>query len=49
MDDNTIYSWSNDLKAILQDLKYDTVFLLRWFKEKSMKANTEKFQFMTPD
>ena len=25
------------------------VTLLRWFKENLMKANTEKFQFMTPD
>ena len=45
-DDNTIYSCQNDLKTILEDLKYDMVTLLRWFKENSMKANAKIFQFM---
>ena len=45
-DDNTIYSCQNDLKTILEDLRYDMVTLLRWFKENSMKVNPKKFQFM---
>ena len=32
--------------AILEDLRYDMVTLLRWFKENSMKVNPKKFQFM---
>ena len=45
-DDNTIYSCQNDLKPISEDLRYDMVTLLRWFKENSMKVNPKKFQFM---
>ena len=45
-DDNTVYSCQNDLKPILEDLRYDMVTLLRWFKESSMKVNPKKFQFM---
>ena len=45
-DDNTVYSCQNDLKTILEDLRYDMVTLLRWFKENSMKVNPKKFQFM---
>ena len=45
-DDNSIYSCQNDLKTILEDLRYDMVFLIRWFKENSMKVNPKKFQFM---
>ena len=45
-DDNTVYSCQNDLKTILEDLRYDMVTLLRWFKENSMKVNLNKFQFM---
>ena len=37
-----IYSCQNDLKTILEDLRYDVVTLLRWFKENSMKANPKK-------
>ena len=32
-DDNTIYTCQNELKTILEDLRYDMVTLLRWFKE----------------
>ena len=45
-DDNTIYSCQNDLNNIFEDLRYDMVTLLRWFKENSMKVNPKKFQFM---
>ena len=45
-DDNAMYSCQNDLKVILEDLRYDMVTLLRWFKENSMKANQKKFQLM---
>ena len=46
-DDNIIYSCQNDLKTILEDLRYDDIVtLLRWFRENSMKANPKKFQFM---
>ena len=41
-DDNTIYSCQNDLKTILEDLKYDMVTLLRFFKETSIKANPKR-------
>ena len=41
-----MYSCQNDLKAILEDLRYDMVTLLRWFKENSMKVNQKKFQLM---
>ena len=41
-DDNTIYGCQNDLKTILEDLRYDIVTLIRWFKENSMKANPKK-------
>ena len=30
----------------MEDLRYDMVTLLRWFKENSMKINPKKFQFM---
>ena len=45
-DDNTVYSCQNDLKTILEDLRYDMVTLLRWFKENSMKVNPKKFKFV---
>ena len=45
-DDNTIYSCQNDLEPILEDLRYDMVTLLRWFKESSMKVNPKECQFM---
>ena len=41
-DDKTIYT-------ISEDPSYDKVTLLRWFKENSMKANPNKFQFMILD
>ena len=41
-DDNTIYSCQNDLNNIFEDLRYDMVTLLRWFKENSMKVNPKK-------
>ena len=41
-----MYSCQNDLKVILENLRYDMVTLLRWFKENSMKANQKKFQLM---
>ena len=45
-DDNTIYSCQNDLNNIFEDLRYDMVTLLRWFKENSMKVNPKKFKFV---
>ena len=41
-DDNTIYSCQNDLKTILEDLRYDMVTSLRLFKENSVKINPTK-------
>ena len=41
-----IFNFADELKAILEDLRYDMVTLLRWVKENSMKANSKKFQFM---
>ena len=38
-DDNAIYYCRNDLKTILEDLRYGMITLLRWIKENSMKAN----------
>ena len=38
-DDNTIYNCRNDLKTILEDLRYVMITLLRWIKENSMRAN----------
>ena len=40
------YSCKNNLKTILEDLRYDMITLLRWFKENSMKANPKKIPFM---
>ena len=45
-DDNTIYSCQNDLKTILEDLRYGMITLVRWFKINSTKANPKKLQFM---
>ena len=45
-DDKTIYSCQNDLKTILEELRYDIVTLLRWLQENSMKVNPKKCQFM---
>ena len=45
-DDNTIYICQNDLKTILEDLRYDMVTILRWFKENSMKVNPKKFMIL---
>ena len=49
-DDNSIYSCQNDLKTILEDLRYDMVFLIRWFKENSMKVSLANINpdFMKP-
>ena len=46
VDNNTLYNCQNDLKTILEDLRYDIVTLLKWFKENSMKNNRKTFQFM---
>ena len=45
-DDNTIYSCQNDLKTILDVLKYDMATSLRWFKENSTKTSKKKMQFI---
>ena len=45
-DDNTLYSCSQDLHTIIENLTYD-VNVLTWFQINSTKANPEKFQFMT--
>ena len=45
-DDNTLYSCAANLKTVLENLKHDASKLLYWFKITSMKANSEKFQFM---
>ena len=45
-DDNTIFSCQNDLKTILDVLKYDMATSLRWFKENSTKTSPKKMQFM---
>ena len=45
-DDNTIYSYNNNLPTILKNLKHDMINVLKWFKVNSMKANPKKFQFM---
>ena len=49
-DDNSIYSCQNDLKTILEDLRYGMVFLIRWFKENSMKVSLANINpdFMKP-
>ena len=44
-DDNTLYSCSQDLHTVIENLTYD-VNVLTWFQINSMKANPEKFQFM---
>ena len=43
--DNTLYSCSQDLHTVIENLTYD-VNVLTWFQINSMKANPEKFQFM---
>ena len=45
-DDNTLYSCSQDLHTIIENLTYD-VNVLTWFQINSTKTNPEKFQFMT--
>ena len=46
-DDNTLYSYGANLKTVSENLTHDASELLYWFKINSMKANPEKFQFMT--
>ena len=46
-DDNTLYSCRANLKTVLENLEHDASKLLYWSKIYSMKANPEKFQFMT--
>ena len=44
--DNTLYSCSQVLQTVIEN--YDVKNVLTWFKINSMKANSEKFQFMIP-
>ena len=44
-DDNTLYSCSQDLQTVIENLTY-MKNVLTWFKMNSMKANPRKFQFM---
>ena len=41
-----MYFCSQDLETIIENLTYDVKNVLAWFKINSMKANSEKFQFM---
>ena len=45
-DDNTLYDSGEDLSNILENLKHDMEILLKWFRIKSLQANSGKFQFM---
>ena len=44
--DNTLYSHDSNLLLILSNLEHDMRNLLYCFKINSLKANSEKFQFM---
>ena len=41
-----MYSLSQDLQTVIENLTYDVKNVLTWFKINSMKANSEKFQFL---
>ena len=45
-DDNTIYSYNNNLQTVLKNLKHDIINVLKWFKVNSLKSNPKKFHFM---
>ena len=45
-DDNTLYSWGEQLTEIKENLIFDTKVLLNWFRLNSSKVNPGKFQFM---
>ena len=45
-DDNTLYKFSPNMSVVLKCLRHDISILLNWFKVNSLKANTQKFQFM---
>ena len=45
-DANTLYSSGIELSSILENLKHDMKIILKWFRIKSLKANSGKFQFM---
>ena len=37
-DDNTIYSYNNNLQTVLKNLKHDIINALKWFKVNSLKS-----------
>ena len=41
-DDNTIYSCQNNVKTVLEDLRYHLVTLLKWLKEIQRKLIQKK-------
>ena len=44
-DENTPYSCDKEVGTVI-NLKYDMTNILNWFRQNSMKANPDKFQFM---
>ena len=45
-DDNTLYSCSQDLQTVIENLTYDMKNVLTWFNINCIKANPEKFQLV---
>ena len=45
-DDNTLYSCSQDLQTVIENLTYDVKNVLTWFRINSMKTNPKKFQYL---
>ena len=45
-EDDALYSCSQDIQTVIENLTYDLKNILTWLKVNSMKANPEKFQFI---
>ena len=45
-EDDALYSCSQDIQTVIENLTYDVKNILTWLKVNSMEANPEKFQFI---
>ena len=46
-DDNSLSAWRKTLDAVIADLTSDCKIAIQWYSDNGMKANPDKFQFMT--
>ena len=47
VDDNTLYTWDNDVNTVISKLKQDFSKIFKWFYEHFMILNPDKCYFLT--